>query len=148
MHKNNWPSATFLVRIKFIYSEKTTKFCKISTLLLSVCTVDKNKEEISQNILAFSEYTNFNVEYRVNAKVWGSPSLLSLFHRRPGGTFSKLVKTKFHFAMTEYCEEEIWALGFPLHKCGKHFSSWRNYPRSLSSIKSIVSLPYSGNNFG
>ena len=27
--------------IKFIYSEKATKFCEIFTLLLSVCTVDK-----------------------------------------------------------------------------------------------------------
>ena len=50
--------------IKFIYSEKATKFCKISNLLLSVCTVDKIKVEISQNFVAFSEYTNFtNVFY-------------------------------------------------------------------------------------
>ena len=48
-----------LMLVKFIYSEKATKFCKISTLLLSVCTVDKSKVEISQNFLAFSEYTNF-----------------------------------------------------------------------------------------
>ena len=34
--------------LKFIYSEKATKFCKISTLLLSVGTVDKSKVEISQ----------------------------------------------------------------------------------------------------
>ena len=29
--------------VKFMYSEKATKFCKISNLLLSVCTVDKSK---------------------------------------------------------------------------------------------------------
>ena len=46
--------------LKFIYSEKATKFCEISTLLLPVCTVDKSKVEISQNFVAFSEYTNFN----------------------------------------------------------------------------------------
>ena len=46
--------------LKFIYSEKAKKFCEISTLLLSVCTVDKSKVEISQNFVAFSEYTNFN----------------------------------------------------------------------------------------
>ena len=40
-------------------SEKATKFCEISTLLLSVCTVDKSKVEISQNFVAFSEYTKF-----------------------------------------------------------------------------------------
>ena len=45
--------------IKFIYSEKARKFCKISTLLLTVCTVDKSKVEISRNFVAFSEYMNF-----------------------------------------------------------------------------------------
>ena len=44
-----------LLLLKFIYSEKATKFCKISTLLLSVLTVDKSKVEISQNFVAFSE---------------------------------------------------------------------------------------------
>ena len=42
-----------------MYSEKATKFCKISTLLLSVCTVDKYNVDISQNFVAFSEYMNF-----------------------------------------------------------------------------------------
>ena len=50
-----------LIRLKFIYSEKATKFCKILTLLLSVCTVDKSKVKISQNFVAFSEYMNFNL---------------------------------------------------------------------------------------
>ena len=49
-----------LLGVKFIYSEKATKFCEISTLLLSVCTVDKSKVEILQKFLTFSEYTNFN----------------------------------------------------------------------------------------
>ena len=48
--------------LKFIYSEKATKFCEISTLLLSVCTLDKSEVEISQNLVAFSEYTNFTCE--------------------------------------------------------------------------------------
>ena len=42
-----------------MYSEKTTKFWEISTLLLSVCTADKSKVEILQNFVAFSEYMNF-----------------------------------------------------------------------------------------
>ena len=46
-------------QLNFINSEKATKFYEISTLLLSVCTVDKSKVEISQNFVAFSEYTNF-----------------------------------------------------------------------------------------
>ena len=47
--------------VKFIYSEKAKKFCEISTLLLTVCTVVKSKVEISQNFVAFSEYMNFNI---------------------------------------------------------------------------------------
>ena len=30
------------MHLKFIYSEKATRFCKISTLLLSVCAVDNS----------------------------------------------------------------------------------------------------------
>ena len=47
------------IDIKFIYSEKATKFCKISALFLSLHIVDKSKVEILQNFVAFSEYTNF-----------------------------------------------------------------------------------------
>ncbi len=46
---------------KFVYSEKATKFCEISTLLLSTVHTDKSKVEISQNFVAFSEYMNFNI---------------------------------------------------------------------------------------
>ena len=47
--------------LKFIYSEKATKFCEIFPLLffLSVCTVEKSKWKILQNFVAFSEYMNF-----------------------------------------------------------------------------------------
>ena len=45
--------------MNFIYSEKAAQFCEISALLLSVCTVDKSKVEISQNFVSFSEYTTF-----------------------------------------------------------------------------------------
>ena len=50
------------LRIKFIYSEKATKFCKNFTLLLTVCTVVKSKVKISQNFAAFSKYMNFNAK--------------------------------------------------------------------------------------
>ena len=46
--------------IKFLYSEKATKFCEIFTLLLTLCTVVKSKVKITQNFLAFSDYMNFN----------------------------------------------------------------------------------------
>ena len=55
--------------LKFIYSEKAKKFCKIFSLLLSVCTVDKSKGKISQNFVAFSEYMNFKVKYRHIVKI-------------------------------------------------------------------------------
>ena len=43
-----------------MYSEKATKFCKISTLLLFYVVPVKSKVEILQNFVAFSEYMNFN----------------------------------------------------------------------------------------
>ena len=49
----------YLVYVKFIYSEKATKFCEIFPLLLTVCTAVKSKGKISQNFVAFSEYMNF-----------------------------------------------------------------------------------------
>ena len=54
-------SKTQIPMVKFIYFEKATKFCKISTLLMTVCTVVKSKVKISQNFVAFSEYMNFNM---------------------------------------------------------------------------------------
>ena len=50
--------------MKFIYSEKTTKLCKIFTLLLSYLVPVKSKVKILQNFVAFSEYMNFNVKTR------------------------------------------------------------------------------------
>ena len=54
--------------LKFIYSEKSTKFCEIFTLLLTVCTVVKCKVKISQNFVAFSEYMNFTKKICQNRK--------------------------------------------------------------------------------
>ena len=45
--------------LKFVKSEKATKFCKIFTLLLSYVVQVKSKVKISQNFVAFSEYMNF-----------------------------------------------------------------------------------------
>ena len=63
--------------LKFIYSEKATKLCKIFTLLLSYVVPVKSKMKILQNFVAFSEYMNFTmsicplhremqIEYRLN----------------------------------------------------------------------------------
>ena len=46
--------------VKFICSEKATKFCEIFTLLLSYVVPVKSKVKILQNFVAFSKYMNFN----------------------------------------------------------------------------------------
>ena len=46
--------------LKFIYSEKATKFCEIFTGLLTTVHTVKINGKISQNFVAFSEYMNFN----------------------------------------------------------------------------------------
>ena len=46
--------------VKFICSEKATKFCEISTNYLSYVLPVKQLVEIPQNFVAFSEYMNFN----------------------------------------------------------------------------------------
>ena len=60
IHSNSERSKQFL--IKFIYSEKATKFCKILTLLFSYVVPVKNKVKVWQNFVAFSEYMNFTPE--------------------------------------------------------------------------------------
>ena len=49
--------------VNFIHSEKTTNFCKISTVDLSYVVAVKSMVEISQNFVAFSEYMNFTSKY-------------------------------------------------------------------------------------
>ena len=46
--------------VKFIYSEKATKFCEIFPLLLSYVLQVKSNGKILQNFVAFLEYMNFN----------------------------------------------------------------------------------------
>ena len=46
--------------VKFIYSEKATNFCEISTVDLSCVVTVKSTVEILQNFVAYSEYMNFN----------------------------------------------------------------------------------------
>ena len=79
--------------LKLICSEKTTKFCKIFTLLLSYVAPVKSKMKISQNFVAFSEYMNFKV-----AKIF------FLFHLQ---FHQALLKFDFMKVLTKLC----WALG-------------------------------------
>ena len=70
--------------LKFIYSEKATKFCQISTLLLSVCTVDQCNVEIWQNFVAISEYMSFKelsfVIFGENLQMFFCTDRNSFFH--------------------------------------------------------------------
>ena len=54
--------------LKFIvYSEKSTKFWEIFTLLLSYVVPVKSKEKMSQNFVAFSEYLNFKIPIKMHS---------------------------------------------------------------------------------
>ena len=52
-------TSCLILQLKFIYSEKATKFFKIFSLLLSYALPVKSKMNISQNFVAISEYMNF-----------------------------------------------------------------------------------------
>ena len=68
---------SFLTPLKFIYSEKVTKFCKISTKYLSYGLPFKELVEILQNFVAFSEYMNIMVGllFLNNALKWRTTNL-------------------------------------------------------------------------
>ena len=61
--------------LKYIYSEKATKFCEIFPLLLTAVHTVKSKGKISQKFVAFSEYMKFNIKllslayYSLNSKI-------------------------------------------------------------------------------
>ena len=61
-------------KLMFIYSEKATKFCEISTLDLTVLHTVKSKVDILQNFVAFSEYINFNIFHFIFQAKQSSPS--------------------------------------------------------------------------
>ena len=60
--KGEFFSESAICFLKFIYSEKATKFCKIFAILLTGTIWDKSKVKISQNFVAFSEYMNFTYQ--------------------------------------------------------------------------------------
>ena len=61
--------------LKFIYSEKATKFCEIFTLLLTGTTYDKSKVKIFQNFVVFSKNMNFRTSLPL---LWQTPKKLSV----------------------------------------------------------------------
>ena len=70
--------------LKFIYSEKATKFWEIFTFLLFYVVPVKSKVNISQNFVAFSEYMNFmneSIRYMYCKKYWENHWIGSYRHR-------------------------------------------------------------------
>ena len=65
VHQVLWCFAIWL-HVKFIYSEKATKFCNIFTLFLSYVVPVKIKVKILQIFVAFSEYMNFITQASFN----------------------------------------------------------------------------------
>ena len=61
-HQNACDIRVAPIDLKFKYSEKATKFCKIFPLLMTTLHRVKSKVEIPQNFVAFSEYMNFHVD--------------------------------------------------------------------------------------
>ena len=65
-------------QVKFIYFEKATNFCEISTLLLTIVHTVKSKVEILRNFVAFSEYTNFKTAYHSRRRTLHSSLKLNI----------------------------------------------------------------------
>ena len=53
--------ASILLAVKFIHTQRTTKFCKISNIDLSYVVPIKSTVEIFQHFVASSEYMNVTV---------------------------------------------------------------------------------------
>ena len=70
--------------LKFIYSEKATKFCEISNVDLSYVVPVQSKVEISQNFVAFSEYMIFinsiNRRGNVSPLATSDPHVLKFYY--------------------------------------------------------------------
>ena len=86
---------------KFIYSERATKFCEISTVDLSYVVAVKSTVEISQNFVAFSEYyMNFkNVTHEDSNLQWenhGKGFHQNIFSRDPGSICFFEIFLTFH----------------------------------------------------
>ena len=56
--------------IKFMYSDKATKFCEIFTFLLFYILPVKSKVKILQNFVGFSKYVNFIWVNKANIARW------------------------------------------------------------------------------
>ena len=114
--------------LKFIYSEKATKFCKIFTVLLSYVVPVKSKVKISQNFVAFSEYMNFNVKGPP-----GKTYLVTNFFRPcfPCCSFSAILRNPYS-QMSNNLFKTVFSLSHLLRHIEKRY-----YAKSLQLISKI-----------
>ena len=91
-------------QLKFIYSEKATKFWEIFTLLLTTVHTVKSKVKILQNCVAFSEYMNFNL-HKILKKYWISMDLSCkiLLFQMQNILFLKELKSKLKYYFVLLC---------------------------------------------
>ena len=116
--KNN--QKCLLNKIKFIYSEKATKFCKISTLLLSYVVPVKCKVEIWQNCVVFSEYMHFNF------RIWKVLQLSFYSSNQNAVTeMSKGNKMKWYLLWCDHNMHYFPVCNIPIPNC-RTFFSWKD----------------------
>ena len=83
IHALKRKSGVIAIQVKFIYSEKATKFCEIFLLLLTTVHTVKSKGKISQNFVAFSECMNFTKSH--DTSPLQGPSRQSVFFKLTDG---------------------------------------------------------------
>ena len=72
------------MNLKFIHSEKATKFCEICTNYLSYVLPVEELVDISQNFVAFLEYMNFTTYLKAPVSKSGLPTFSTLIARYDG----------------------------------------------------------------
>ena len=103
--------------VKFIYSEKATKFCEILTLHLTTVHRVKSKVKISQNFVAFAEYMNFTFKGgKISNSIFVSPTATHVsppfFHNIEQDYWLPNVLKPNHFK--KQCSTSLFLLFYPI----------------------------------
>ena len=97
--------------LKFIYSEKASKFREISTVDLSYVVPVKYTVEISQNFVAFSKYLNFTKVLKY---------------------FKEMSKNRYHEMKWVICEQKIF--GHYSIQYSNNSKKWEKYAKRLEIV--------------
>ena len=85
--KFTYGSEILPLMLKYIYSEKATKYCEISTVDLTGTTQDKSTVEISEYFVAVSEYMNFKRVTNLSTDKYLIKIHLCLLHCKNSSSF-------------------------------------------------------------